>query len=73
MFVLNEAGFRRLCRGEPLTVDDPEIRLSTKIGWVKMIRAVLDAISPPAETDPTRPGPPDPPEAREFLPNRRRR
>jgi hypothetical protein len=41
-----------------------EVELAPTIGWVRLVRAILDAIAPPGE----RKGPPDPPEAREFLP-----
>jgi len=66
MFVLTERGFRRLVRGEPISVEgETEIKISDSIGWVKMFRAILDAIAPPL--------PPDPVEAREFLPRSGRR
>lgn len=69
-FVVDETAFRQLVRGEVIGGDDVQILLSD-IGWVKMFRAVLDAMSPPMP-ETTRPNPPDPPQAREFLPNPKR-
>lgn len=66
--VIDERRFRRLVAGEPIIERDVEVVIaSPPIGWVKMVRAVLDAIAPPAGkgSDPR-----DPPQAREFLPNR---
>jgi hypothetical protein len=60
--VLDERRFRRLVAGEVVSAaaggERVELILSD-IGWTAMLRAVCDAIEPP----------PDPPEAREFLPN----
>lgn len=71
-FVIDEPNFRALVRGEVIAVgSDIQIMVSSNIGWVKMFRAVLDAISPPMP-ETTRPNPPDPPQAREFLPNSKR-
>lgn len=64
--VIDERRFRRLVAGEPIIERDVEVVIaSPPIGWVKMVRAVLDAIAPPAGNAPR-----DPPQAREFLPNR---
>lgn len=65
-YTISEPSFRRLVRGERLIVPGGvEVELAPTIGWVKMVRAILDAIAPPDSA-----GPPDPPQAREFLPNR---
>ena len=65
-YTIGEPGFRRLVRGERLIVPGGiEVELASTIGWVRLVRAILDAIAPPAE----RPSK-DPPQAREFLPNR---
>jgi hypothetical protein len=70
---LDEQQFRRLVAGQVVSVSAPagsatqiQIILSD-IGFAAMLRAVIDGIAP----EPGRPkGPPDPPQAREFLPNR---
>jgi hypothetical protein len=67
--VIDEAGFRRLVSGNPILAHSTaglrvEIALSD-IGWQRMVQAIIDAA-----TEPHRP--PDPPQAREFLPVRRR-
>jgi hypothetical protein len=68
---LDEAQFRRLVAGQVLTFkagDQQQVEVQcilSAIGWPKILRAVLDGIAP----EPGRPkGPPDPPQAREFLP-----
>jgi hypothetical protein len=78
-FVIDEPAFRRLVAGQPLTVEGVEITISPMIGWVRLTRAILDAVAPAAR-DATAPlpearqgGPPDPPQAREFLPRSGRR
>lgn len=68
---LDEGNFRRLVGGLSVRVaDGVEIVLNPRIGWVKLTRAILDAIAPP---DPVPGGPLDPPQAKEFLPAPRRR
>lgn len=67
--VIDEAGFRRLVTGNPLLARSTaglrvEISLSD-LDWTRMMRAILDGMAPQC--------PPDPPQAREFLPLRRRR
>jgi hypothetical protein len=69
---LDEATFRQLVAGHAVVVivgdgDRIEIILSD-IGWVPMLRAVLDGMTPGHPK-----GPPDPPQAREFLPARNQR
>jgi hypothetical protein len=67
----DETAFRQLVAGQVVAFNtnaaEVQIILSD-IGWVPMLRAVLDGMAPGQPK-----GPPDPPEAREFLPNRRRR
>jgi len=63
---VDEAEFRRFVSGQALDLGPVKIRLKPTIGWVRLMRAVLDAIAPPAES--VRKRPPDPPQAREFLP-----
>lgn len=64
--IIDERRFRRLVAGEPIIERDVEVVIaSPPIGWVKMVRAVLDAIAPAPGNAPS-----DPPQAREFLPNR---
>jgi hypothetical protein len=71
---LDEGAFRSLVAGRTVAVrlsdgGQAEIILSD-IGWPKILRAVLDGIA----LEPGLPkGPPDPPEAREFLPRSGRR
>lgn len=69
---LDEAQFRRLVAGQVVIFkagDRQRIEVQcilSDIGWPQILRAVLDGIKP----EPGRPaGPPDPPQAREFLPN----
>jgi hypothetical protein len=71
---LDEAAFRQLVAGQIVaaTFDNGTARIEiilSDIGWVPMLRAMLDGMHP---TDHPK-GPPDPPQAREFLPLRRRR
>ena len=69
---LDEEAYRQLVAGREVAVTfnngaaRVEIILSD-IGFVPMLRAVLDGMTPGQPK-----GPPDPPEAREFLPKRRR-
>jgi hypothetical protein len=64
--VLDETAFRELAAGRVVRLWAPAIEISlADIGWTSMLRAVLDAMAPP-------PPPPDPPQAREFLPRRRK-
>jgi hypothetical protein len=67
--VIGEAEFRELVAGREVRLGasngDQVDAIISDIGWVKMFRAVLDGIQPGR--------PPDPPQAREFLPLRRRR
>jgi hypothetical protein len=58
--VLDEARFRRLVAGQPVTVRGG-VEIVVDLSWRKMIDAVLEGAEP-------RRRPPDPPEAREFLP-----
>lgn len=78
--VIDESQFRDLVAGKPLTHQlsrrrsSIEIVLSNGIGWVRLVRAVLDAIAPsPASISADQPPPPDPPQAREFLSRRTKR
>jgi len=69
---LDEANFRQLVAGQELAVivgagDRIEIILSD-IGFIPMLRAVLDGMTPGHPK-----GPADPPQAREFLPPRNQR
>jgi hypothetical protein len=70
---LDETAFRQLVAGKVVAATfnngaaQIEIILSD-IGWVPMLRAVLDGMTPGMPK-----GPPDPPEAREFLPARNQR
>ncbi len=71
---LDEGAFRTLVAGGTVAVrlsdgGQAEIILAD-IGWSQILRAVLDGIAP--EPGPPK-GPPDPPEAREFLPRSGRR
>jgi hypothetical protein len=65
---LDEAQFRRLVAGQVVTFkagDQQRIEVQcilSDIGWSKILQAVVDGMGSK--------GPPDPPEAREFLPNR---
>jgi hypothetical protein len=73
--VIGETQFRRLVAGEVVAYKAGEERIELEfilsdIGWPKILRAVLDGIAP----EPGVPkGPPDPPQAREFLPRSGRR
>jgi hypothetical protein len=61
--VLDETAFRELAAGRVVRLRAPAVEISlADIGWTSMLRAVLDAMAPP----------PDPPQAREFLPRRRK-
>jgi hypothetical protein len=69
---LDEAQFRRLVAGEVVSIkagDQQQVEVQcilSDIGWPVILRAVRDGIAP----EPGHPkGPPDPPQAREFLPN----
>ena len=73
-FVIDEPAFRALVRGETLSFANHEVVMNPRLGWVTQLQALVDAIRAP------RPGeeahrlavgavPPDPPQAREFLPN----
>jgi hypothetical protein len=62
--VLDETAFRALVAGRVARSYAPAVEIVlSDIGWTAMLRAVLDAMAPP----------PDPPQAREFLPQRLRR
>jgi hypothetical protein len=62
--VLDETAFRELTAGRVIKLRVPAVEISlADIGWTSMLRAVLDAMAPPLP-------PPDPPQAREFLPRR---
>jgi hypothetical protein len=70
---LDESAFRRLVAGQIVaaTFDNGAAQIEiilSDIGWVPMLRAVLDGMTPGHPK-----GPPDPPQAREFLPPMRRR
>jgi hypothetical protein len=69
--ILNLAEFRSIVGGRALTykIGGEKVELTIgQIPWVDLVRAVLDAMRP--ESD--RVGPPDPPQAVEFLPRHRR-
>ena len=65
---LDESQFRRLVAGQVVsfkTSSEVEVEcILSDIGWPKMLRAVVDGMTPGMPK-----GPHDPPEAREFLPN----
>jgi len=66
--VFDEARFRQLVAGQVVVVHQSHKRIElilSDIGWAQMMRAVLDGVTPGLPK-----GPPDPPQAREFLPNR---
>ena len=69
---LDETQFRRLVAGQVVRFKTSNDKIEVEcilsdIGWPRIFRAVLNGIAP----EPGRPNsPPDPPEAREFLPNR---
>lgn len=72
-YLIDELAFAALCKGERLLVGQKIVALNPHLGWLKMAQCVLDA----ARAGPPSPIPhrlkeplPDPPEAREFLPNR---
>ena len=74
--VIDETQFRRLVAGQIVAfraAADQRVEVEfilSDIGWPKILRAVLDGIAP----EPGLPrGPPDPPQAREFLPRSGRR
>ena len=76
-YVVDEPAFRALVRGAPIGVGaDHEIILLPTLGWVRQLQALVDAIQAGrpegAPAIRLRPNPPDPPEAREFLPTARR-
>jgi hypothetical protein len=59
--VLDETAFRELTAGRIVRLRVPAVEIIlSDIGWTSMLRAVIDAMAPP----------PDPPQAREFLPRR---
>jgi hypothetical protein len=67
--VIDEPRFRRLVAGEVVRFktagDKIEVEcMLSDIGWPRILRAVLDGIAP----EPGPRGPPDPPQAVEFLP-----
>lgn len=64
--ILDEAAFRDLVAGKVISVGDVKIILDD-IGWNRQLCALIDALAGPLKL------PPDPPEAREFLPPRRKR
>jgi hypothetical protein len=69
---LDEGAFRQLVAGQVLKVivgDGDRIEISVaSVGFIPMLRAVLDGMTPGQPK-----GPPDPPQAREFLPPRNQR
>ena len=73
-FVVDEPAFRALVCGASLALgNEHEIVLAPNVGWVAQLQALVDAIrtgrpegAPPIAL---RGMPPDPPQAREFLPN----
>lgn len=67
--VLDEARFRRLVFGGVVGADDGDQRVEiilSDIGWIPMMRAIFEAAAGGLPQ-----GPPDPPQAREFLPGKR--
>jgi hypothetical protein len=59
--VLDETAFRELTASRVVRLRVPAVEIIlSDIGWTAMLRAILDAMAPP----------PDPPQAREFLPRR---
>jgi hypothetical protein len=70
---LDESSFRRLVAGRPVAATfnngDAHIEIVLRdIGGLQMLRAVLDGMTPGMPQ-----GPPDPAQAREFLPARNQR
>lgn len=66
--VLDEAHFRRLVFGGVVGADAGDERVEiilSDIGWIPMMRAIFEAAAWGLPQ-----GPPDPPQAREFLPNK---
>jgi hypothetical protein len=69
--VLDEAAFRRLVAGETVSFAagrsvKVELSLLTGMTFTRMVDAIIDAAVTPRT-------PPDPPEAKEFLPRRSRK
>jgi hypothetical protein len=72
--VVGEDHFRRLVAGQVLAYKAGDERIEIEfilsdIGWPQILRAVLDGMAPAGLPK----GPPDPPQAREFLPRSGRR
>jgi hypothetical protein len=73
--VLDELQFRRLVGGQVVALTAAEQRVEVQvilsdIGWRRILRAVLDGV---AAEPRVHKGPPDPPQAHEFLPNQHTR
>jgi hypothetical protein len=67
---LTEEAFRELVSGKTVLASIHHVRVEVvlaDIGWARMACALLEGLAGP------QPLPPDPPEAREFLPRRTRR
>jgi hypothetical protein len=79
--VIGKDHFRRLVAGQVVTYKAGDDRIEIEfilsdIGWPHILRAVLDGIAPEpglTATGSAPKGPPDPPQAREFLPRSGRR
>lgn len=74
-YVVDELAFAGFIKGERLIVGtNTGIVLQPSIGWLRMMQAVLDAARggqpSPIPHRLKESSPPDPPQAREFLPNR---
>jgi hypothetical protein len=74
-FMITEADFRALVRGQPLRAGAEDIILVPTIGWVAQLQALVEAIKagePPKEPRTLQLVPAEPPEAREMTSSRRR-
>lgn len=70
---LDESDFRRLCLGQAIPRQIVGQRIEIVLApmlWEHMLAAITDAMA--ADTERRAAKPPDPPEAREFLPQRRK-
>jgi hypothetical protein len=66
--VIDEGCLRQLVQGRTLTLGGGlEITLAPTIGWSGLLYMIADALGGDGGRGPHRP--PDPPEAREFLPS----
>lgn len=72
-YIIDEAAFRNLAKGETLLAGPVEIVLSPNVSWLRMAQCVLDAARSGVANRTPHPlavSPQDPPQAREFLPNK---